>query len=142
MPGTSMSSPAVSLEQLQALLDKTRFTGLLKLRVESIGDGSCRVSAPFDPQFERPGGIVAGLVFITAADVAVWLAIKTRLGMEDASVTSDMSTSFLAPLVGGTLYAQAQITKIGRRLINATARCEDAAGKALAQHIVTYARTA
>ena len=137
-----MSSPAASLDQLQALLDETRFTRLLKIRVERIGDGSCRVSTPFDADFERPGGIVAGLVFITAADVAVWLAIKTRLGMGDASVTSDMSTSFLAPLVGGTLYADAQITKIGRRLINATARCEDATGKTLAQHIVTYARSA
>ena len=130
----------VSVAQLQALLDETRFAHMLRIRVESIGEGSCRISVPYDPQFERPGGIAAGLVFVTAADVAVWLAIKTRLGYDDKSVTADMSSSFLAPLVNGTLYAEAQITKLGRRLINATARCEDASGKLLAQHLVTYAR--
>jgi uncharacterized protein (TIGR00369 family) len=135
-----MTAPLVSTAQLQALIDETRFTRMLGMRVESIGDGTCRISVPFNREFERPGGIVSGLVFITAADVAVWLAIKTRLGFEDMSVTADMSSSFLAPLAGGTLYADAQITKIGRRLINATARCECESGKLLAQHLVSYAR--
>lgn len=135
-----MSSPLVSVGQLQDLIDATRFTSMLGIRVETIGDGTCRISLPFNKEFERPGGIVSGLVFTTAADVAVWLAIKTVLGMADMSVTADMSSSFLAPLAGGTLYANAQITKLGRRLINATARCEDASGKALAQHLLTYAR--
>jgi uncharacterized protein (TIGR00369 family) len=130
----------VTVDQLQALLDETRFTRLLMIRVESIGDGACRISVPFNREFERPGGIVSGLVFVTAADVAVWLAIKTRLGFADMSVTADMSSSFLAPLAGGSLSADAQITKIGRRLINATAQCHDESGKLLAQHLVTYAR--
>ncbi len=126
--------------QLQALLDDTPFSRMLGMRVESAGDGTCRVSVPFNPQLERPGNIVAGLVSVTAADVAVWLAIKTRLGMDDASVTADMSTSFVAPLVHATLYCDAAITKIGRSLIYGTARCEDESGRTLAQHIITYAR--
>ena len=136
-----MSSPVVTIAQLQELLDATRFSRALKMRVERIGDGSCRISVPFVRDFERPGGIVAGLVFVTAADVAVWLAINTKLGMEDRSVTADMSTSFLSPLAEAALYCDAQITKIGRALIYATARCENGAGQTLAQHIVTYART-
>jgi uncharacterized protein (TIGR00369 family) len=135
-----MGVPLVSVAQLQALLDETRFTRMLSMRIESVGDGACRLSVPFSPEFERPGGIVSGLVFVTAADVAVWLAIKTRLGFADMSVTAEMSSSFLAPLAVGSLYAEAQIIKIGRRLINATARCEDESGKPLAQHLVTYAR--
>ena len=130
----------VSAARLQALLDETSFARMLRVRVEAIGEGSCRISLPFDPHFQRPGGIVGGLVFVTAADVATWLAIKTRLGFDDMSVTAEMSTSFLAPLSGGTLFAQARLTKVGRRLINAIAHCEDAAGKMLAQHLVTYAR--
>jgi uncharacterized protein (TIGR00369 family) len=137
-----MSASLVSVAQLQGLIDETRFTRMLSIRVESIGDGTCRISLPFNPEFERPGGIVSGLVFVTAADVAVWLAIKTRLGFADMSVTAGMSSSFLAPLAGGVLYAEAHVTKIGRRLINATARCEDDSGRPLAQHIVTYARQA
>lgn len=135
-----MSGKAATVADLQALLDETRFSRMLKMRVERIGDGSARVSVPFDPEFERPGGIVAGLVFVTAADVAVWLAIKTRLGMEDSSVTADMSTSFLSPLSRATLYCEAHVTKIGRSLVYATARCENGDGLVLAQHIVTYAR--
>jgi acyl-coenzyme A thioesterase PaaI-like protein len=40
-------------------------------------------------------GIIREQVFMAAADVGMWLAIKTRFGLEDSSATAEMKTSFL-----------------------------------------------
>src|SRR5712691_11036291 len=87
---------AVTVEELQALLShENAFTRPFGFRVESVEDGICTLDVPFQPAWERPGGIVSGIVFMTAADVAMWLAIKTQSGLADPSVTSHMQTSFL-----------------------------------------------
>ena len=75
---------AVSIDELQRLLDETAFTRQLGLRVAGLADGECTLEAPFREEFERPGGVVSGQVFMTTADVAMWLAIKTRLTLSYA----------------------------------------------------------
>ena len=50
---------------------------------------------------------MAGPVLMAAADVAMWLAILTKLGIDDAAVTSHMT----------------KILKLGRRMIYGEARC-------------------
>lgn len=71
---------AATAEELQRLLAAVPFTRRYGFKVTAIGDGVCTLEVPFQAEFERPGGIVAGQVFMAAADVAVWLAIMTRLG--------------------------------------------------------------
>jgi len=88
-------SVACSELELQELLASVAFTRNLGFTVHEIADGQCSLEVPFQPVFERPGGIVCGQVFMAAADVAVWLAIKTRLGLADSSVTAEMKTNFL-----------------------------------------------
>src|SRR5260370_42208007 len=82
--------------ELEALLRRLPFTRRLGMKVIELGDGTCTVRVPFKKAFERPGGIVSGDVYMTAADVAFWLAIKTLAGIDDSSVTSQLNTAFLA----------------------------------------------
>ena len=82
--------------ELERLLAEVAFTRNFGFALESIADGECAISVPFQAAFERPGGIVSGQVFMAAADLAMWLAIKTKLGLADASVTAEMKTNFLA----------------------------------------------
>lgn len=86
---------AVTERELAQLLSEVPFTRSYGFRLQSIGDGECSLSVPFQPAFERPGGIVSGQVFMAAADVAMWLAIMTRLGTTDGAVTAEMTTNFL-----------------------------------------------
>src|SRR6185436_3936360 len=86
---------AATESELQQILTDVAFTRNLGLRLHSIGDGECALSVPFQPAFERPGGIVSGQVFMAAADVAMWLAIMTKLGTEEVAVTAEMKTNFL-----------------------------------------------
>ena len=81
--------------ELEQLLRDVAFTRDFGFTVHSIADGQCTLDVPFRAGFERPGGIVSGQVFMAAADVAMWLAIKTMLGIGDGSVTVEMKTNFL-----------------------------------------------
>jgi hypothetical protein len=35
------------------------------------------LAVPYPPEYDRPGGIISGQLYIHAADAAMWLAIKT-----------------------------------------------------------------
>jgi len=56
-------------------------------------------------------------VYMTAADVAMWLAIKTKLGLDDASLTAEMKTNFLGSARQESIRCNAKVLKLGRRLI-------------------------
>jgi uncharacterized protein (TIGR00369 family) len=131
---------AVTETELNELLASTPFTRQLGLRLVSVADGECRLWAPFRPEYERPGGIVSGQVFMTAADVALWLAIKTRLGLHDGSVTADMSTVFLGAARREDIWCTATVLKWGNRLIVGTAECSNENGQRLTHHTISYAR--
>src|SRR5271156_4977570 len=87
--------PARSAKALQQLLNATPFNRFYRFRVVSAGRGSCIIRVPYRLEFARPDGIIAGIVFIAAADVAMWLAIATRIGTHERAVTVEMKSNFL-----------------------------------------------
>ncbi len=134
-------SQAVTAEELQALLShENAFTRPFGFRVESAEDGVCTLDVPFRREWERPGGIVSGIVFMTAADVAMWLAIKTRSGLADPSVTSHMQTSFLQSARGEGFLCRAKVLRAGRRTTYGEASCLTKSGTLLSHHTLTYVR--
>jgi uncharacterized protein (TIGR00369 family) len=133
-------SLACTEAELRELLDAHAFTRDFGYLVHEIGDGHCSIDIPFQHAFERPGGVVAGQVYMAAADVAMWLAIKTRLGMEDKSVTAEMKTSFLGSAKKENFRCGAKILKLGRRLIYGVAECAALDGRLLTHHTLTYIR--
>jgi len=126
--------------ELDQLLKDVAFTRLLRLRLKDMSAGRCTLEVPFQETFERPGGVVSGQVFMAAADVAMWLAIKTCLGLSDASVTSQMTTSFLAPAKKADFLCTATVLKLGRRLIYGVVACVDSSATLLTHHTVAYIR--
>jgi uncharacterized protein (TIGR00369 family) len=130
---------SVSVSQLNDLLAEHEFTRRMGMRVLSLGDGECELGVPYQPEYDRPGGIVSGQVYTHAADVAFWLAIKTRLGLDDASVTSSMATAFLGSASREPLRCRARVLRLGRRLVYGTAECL-AGERLVAHHTLTYAR--
>ena len=131
---------AVSKPELQRLLTDLPFVRAYGFRVRSISPGECVLRVPFQQAFERPGGIVSGLVFMAAADVAMWLAIKTLLGSDDGCVTAEMKTSFLAAAKQQDFRCRARILKLGKRLVYGVAECHSLDRKLLTHHTLTYIR--
>jgi uncharacterized protein (TIGR00369 family) len=131
---------ACSEPELQRLLNEVAFTRNLGFTLSEMGDGHCSITVPFQEAFERPGGIVSGQVFMAAADVAMWLAIKTKLGLADASVTAEMKTNFLGSARKEEFRCSANVLKVGRRLIYGVAECAGNHGRLLTHSTVTYIR--
>jgi|HubBroStandDraft_6_1064221.scaffolds.fasta_scaffold226373_2 uncharacterized protein (TIGR00369 family) len=134
-----MSLMVTELE-LQQLLSQVAFTRSYGFALRSIDDGICTIDVPFQEAFERPGGIVSGQVYMAAADVAMWLAIMTKLGIKDMAVTIEQKTTFLAAAKQEDFACTATILKLGRRLIYGSAECVSGTGTLLAHHTLTYIR--
>jgi uncharacterized protein (TIGR00369 family) len=131
---------ACTENELKQLLNEVAFTRNFGFTLHQIEDGECGIDVAFQEAFERPGGIVSGQVFMAAADVAMWLAIKTKLGLADDSVTVEMKTNFLSGVRRAGFRCNAKVLKVGHRLIYGVAECVDGEGKLLTHHTVTYIR--
>jgi len=131
---------AASRKDLQNLLDRTPFLRGYGFRVHSLRPGWCTIRVPRRPGFERPDGIVGGPILITAADVAMWLAIYTRIELKETAVTVEMKTNFLRSLRKAPFYCRARVIKLGRRLVYGTAECYAVGHGLLAHHTLTYIR--
>jgi acyl-coenzyme A thioesterase PaaI-like protein len=131
---------AATPAELQRLLDEIPFTRAYGFRLHAIAPGQCTLDVPFQPLFERPGGIVGGQVFMAAADVAMWLAIMTRLGSGDGSVTAAMTSAFLDAARNEPFRCTARVVKLGRRLVYGVAESVSGEGRLLTHHSLTYAR--
>lgn len=65
----------------------------------------------------RPGGTVSGPTLFALADVAMYLAILSRIGPVALAVTTNCSIDFMRkPEAGRALIAQARLLKLGRML--------------------------
>src|SRR6204780_4837528 len=106
---------ACTSNELEQLLNDVAFTRNFGFALHEIADGQCSIDVAFQEAFERPGGIVSGQVFMAAADVAMWLAIKTKLGLADSSVTVEMKTNFLSGANRQEFRCTAKVLKLGRR---------------------------
>ena len=126
--------------QLQDLLDRARFLRPYGFRVVSADKNKCMLELRHKPALERPGGIINGPALMAAADCAMWLAIKARLGVEGDALTSELNTAFLAPAKGEHVYCTARILKMGRRRIYGVAECHGKKGNLFSHHTVTYVR--
>lgn len=132
---------AATETELRQRLSEAAFAAMYDFRLRSAAEGECTLDVPFQTSFERPGGIIGGPVFMAAADVAMWLAVMTRLGKDDRSVTAEMKTSFLNAARREDFRCTARILKLGKRLVYGVAECVNSEGRLLTHHTLTYIRT-
>jgi uncharacterized protein (TIGR00369 family) len=65
----------------------------------------------------RPGGTVSGPSIFALADVAMYLAILSRIGPVALAVTTNCAIDFMRkPAAGVDLVAEARVLKLGRSL--------------------------
>src|SRR3954468_7012089 len=103
-----------SRKELQKLLDRSRFIRHYGFRVVRSGTAACTIELPHKPLLERPGGIINGPALMAAADCAMWLAIKVRIGIDKDALTAELNTAFLNPAKGGHVYFPARLPKFCR----------------------------
>ncbi|HVA38629.1 MAG TPA: PaaI family thioesterase [Candidatus Dormibacteraeota bacterium] len=129
---------AITRARAQEMLDELPLVKLLGFVLGELGDGRCTLTAPFHEITLRPGGLVGGPVYMTLADVAVWIALMTIVGPKAMAVTSELTTSFLRGAVREDVICEARIAGIAGGLAHAHAECRNAAGTLLTRHMATY----
>ena len=85
--------------------------------VERADAGGVDLRLRVASQHLRPGGTISGPTMFSLADVAVYLAILSRIGPKALTVTTNASIDFLRkPAAGVDLIGSARILKLGRVL--------------------------
>jgi acyl-coenzyme A thioesterase PaaI-like protein len=89
-------------------------------RCEELGDGVAVARWTFDVSRLRPGAYIPGPTIFTGADIALWFAVFTVIGIEPMAVTSEMSVRFVRPAQGRDLLARAVVNSATARRIVGT----------------------
>ncbi|WP_417242704.1 PaaI family thioesterase [Celeribacter sp.] len=89
----------------------------------------------------RPGGTVSGPSMFMLADVALYLAILSRIGPVALAVTTNAHIDFMRkPAAGQALYGEATVLKLGKSLAVGQVAIKNAGSDdVLAQASLTYA---
>lgn len=86
-------------------------------RIEAVDEDVLTVRALVGERHLRPGGTVSGPTMFALGDVAVYLAILSRIGPKALAVTTSCSLDFMRkPASGADLIAETRLLKLGRVL--------------------------
>lgn len=112
-----------------------------KHTVEAVGNGGATVSHEISEDDLRPGGTVSGPVLMTAADVALYVAILGEIGIVPLTVTSNLTINFLRkPAARGRIVAVCRLMKVGRTLaVGEVNLYSDGRAEPVAHVVGTYA---
>lgn len=85
--------------------------------VEHVDEAGLRVRLNVSDKHLRPGGTVSGPSMFGLADVAVYLAILSRIGPVALAVTTNCSIDFMRkPVAKADLICDVRLLKLGRVL--------------------------
>ena len=131
---------SVTEDELREILEGSRFARIYDFKLDFVDYGECRLLMPFQEALERPDGIVSGPALMAVADVAMWLAIMTRLGKDTPTVTTEITTAFLSSARREDIICAAKVVRLGRSQIYGVAECRNNQGRLIAHHTINYIR--
>lgn len=132
---------AMGCKELNAFIDRVFPQIADQVRVETVDRQHLTARLSVDDRHLRPGGTVSGPAMFALADVAIYLAILSRIGEVPLAVTTNASIDFMRkPAAGRDLLAECRILKLGRMLAVADALIRsDGEDEAVARCSMTYA---
>lgn len=120
------------------------FFCLMGIDVESEGDGKAVLKMTVRPDMYNGVGWLQGGMLAAIADEAMALALYTRLAPGEGIATISESTSFIRGVREGTILAEAQVIRKGRRVafMESVVRMDDSEKTVLARTTASFAVTA
>ena len=125
------------VERLRELIkNRQKLAPIAKLvdaHIESIDPGRVRIRYAVKPEFMHPGNAVQGGIITVYADMAMAMAAQTLCADGEFMATSQLSISFLAPVLKGPVFGEGTVVKRGRSTLFMEAVVKDAEGVELAR---------
>lgn len=86
--------------------------------IDNIGEKSATVRKRINHKHLRPGGTVSGPVLMEIADVALYVAILSEIGLVALAVTTNLNINFLRkPSSEKDIIAKCKLIKLGKLLV-------------------------
>jgi uncharacterized protein (TIGR00369 family) len=121
-------------------LERSPFSAILGLTVESASVGVAVVRMPFDPRLLNDGGPdvpIHGGAIASLADFAACAAIWT-MPETQRSATISMTVNYTAPGIKSDLVAHAKVRSKGKRVASINVEIRDQRDVLVADALVTY----
>ena len=135
-------TPVMTIEALAAVCVKAFPVGDHDRlgRIDRIEPGFVRLALEPDESNLRPGGIVSGPTQMGLVDRAAYAVILAHIGPVAMAVTSNLNMSFLRAVQQQTVWCDATLLKLGKRLATVDCRLwQDDPANIVGQAVVTYA---
>jgi uncharacterized protein (TIGR00369 family) len=135
---TGAKLTAAQLRRIQKALSTVPFAQLLGIELDDIGPGTATLSLLVRKELKQNHGVVHGGAIASLIDTATAFAILSLLTPKERVTTVDLTISYLRPLTGGRIKAQAKVLRAGRRLFVVSADIFDKDGKHATTALSTY----
>jgi uncharacterized protein (TIGR00369 family) len=126
---------AVELDAFEQMVAATMpIDPRFRWRTTSLQRGRAELHLDYDAAFVRPGGTISGPTMFTLADLTLWAAVLSVIGMQPLAVTAHLTIHFLRRPPPAALIARGEILKAGRRLVHGDVRIYSAGADELVCH--------
>ncbi len=116
------------------------FSKLIGMKLVKLEVDEAQISIDMRDDLRQPSGVLHGGVAATLIDTAMAFAVRTRLGIDDATATIDLTIHYLRPHITGVFTCTAKVVRAGKRIFTVSADVHGEDGKLIATGLSTYTR--
>ena len=121
-------------------LHSLSFAKLIGMKLVNLQPDEAVISIEMRDDLRQPSGVLHGGVTATLIDTAMAFAVRTRLPIDEATATIDLTIHYLRPHISGTFICTAKIVRAGKRIFTVSADVVNEEGKLIATGLSTYTR--
>jgi acyl-CoA thioesterase len=135
--------PSITPEQrefAERSLHNLPFAKTIGMKLVDIRPDEAVISIEMRDDLRQPSGVLHGGVTATLIDTAMAFAVRTRLGVSEATATIDLTIHYLRPHISGLFTCTAKVVRAGKRIFTVSADVVNEEGKLIATGLSTYTR--
>ena len=116
------------------------FARLIGMKLVDLRPDEAVISIEMRDDLRQPSGVLHGGVTATLIDTAMAFAVRTRLPIDEATATIDLTVHYLRPHITGIFTCTARVVRAGKRIFTVSADVHNEEGKHIATAVSTYTR--
>ena len=121
-------------------LSSLPFSRLIGMELVDVRPNEAVLKIEMRDELRQPSGVLHGGVTATLIDTAMAFAVRTRLPLDEATATIDLTIHYLRPHLNGAFICTAKVLRAGKRIFTVTAEVINEDGKLIATGLSTYTR--
>ncbi len=116
------------------------FAKMIGMKLVELRPDEAVISIEMRDDLRQPSGVLHGGVTATLIDTAMAFAVRTRLAIDEATATIDLTVHYLRPHITGIFTCTARVVRAGKRIFTVSADVHNEEGKLIATGLSTYTK--